>query len=198
MGHHQATALIPDPPHALLGLGWEEAVRWAAAGPVAVPGKTCPTPVASPVPQPAHDPVPRPAPRLAPRLADDRRRAEGRGRTAEADVATFLTRKGWSVLGQRVRTAVGEIDLLAWDPKAQCLVAVEVKARKTLTDGLWALAPKAQRRIAAALSFWVASAPAYAGCDCRLDLVVKVPGKSPYHLVNAWMADHGGEAAPGP
>ncbi|HEU0133928.1 MAG TPA: YraN family protein, partial [Allosphingosinicella sp.] len=42
-----------------------------------------------------------------------RQRAERGGRRAEGLAALWLQLKGWKILGRRVRTPVGEVDLVA-------------------------------------------------------------------------------------
>lgn len=57
------------------------------------------------------------------------------GIAAEAAVAAWLEGSGWVVLGRRVRSAGGgEVDLVALDPD-RCLVAIEVRARRTARTG---------------------------------------------------------------
>ena len=48
------------------------------------------------------------------------------GRQGESLAAFFLTQKRWTILGQNVRTKIGEIDILAKDH--DCIVIVEVKS----------------------------------------------------------------------
>lgn len=43
----------------------------------------------------------------------DRRKAERRGRASESLAAFALILKGYRILGRRVRTPLGEIDLIA-------------------------------------------------------------------------------------
>ena len=74
-----------------------------------------------------------------------RQAAERRGRVAEFIAALWLMGKGYRILGQRLRTPYGEVDLAAW--KGGVLVIVEVKARKTLLAGAEAIGPQAQQRI---------------------------------------------------
>lgn len=58
------------------------------------------------------------------------------GHAAEAAVAAWLERRGWRVLGRRVRSASGgEVDLVALDPE-RVLVAIEVRARRTARSGI--------------------------------------------------------------
>lgn len=57
------------------------------------------------------------------------------GLAAEAAVAAWLERSGWSVLARRVRSGGGgEVDLIAFDPES-VLVAIEVRARTTTRAG---------------------------------------------------------------
>ena len=48
------------------------------------------------------------------------------GRQGESLAAIFLEKKGWHIVAKNVRTAVGEIDILAQDDT--CWVIVEVKS----------------------------------------------------------------------
>ena len=49
----------------------------------------------------------------------------------------FLMCKGYRILGHRLRTPYGEVDIAAW--KDRVLVIVEVKARSTFDAGAYAL-----------------------------------------------------------
>lgn len=52
------------------------------------------------------------------------------GRAAEDAVATWLTSRGWRIVGRRVRSPAGsEVDLVALDPGG-ALVALEIRARR--------------------------------------------------------------------
>ncbi|HEY1451679.1 MAG TPA: YraN family protein [Solirubrobacteraceae bacterium] len=61
------------------------------------------------------------------------------GRRGEALAAEHLRRRGFTVLERNVRTARGEIDLIAFDPAASggggALVFVEVKTRRLVGVG---------------------------------------------------------------
>ena len=61
-----------------------------------------------------------------------RRRAERGGRRAEALAALWLRLKGWTILARRVRTPVGEVDLIA--RRGRTIAFVEVKARASAAD----------------------------------------------------------------
>lgn len=116
-------------------------------------------------------------------MSRTRRGAERRGRQAETIAALWLMGKGYSILGRRLRTAFGEVDLAA--SKAGRLIVVEVKARPTRRDGLEAIGPTQQQRIARAA---LALAPrlGMAGRPIRLDLVIVRPWGLPIHVANAW------------
>ena len=115
--------------------------------------------------------------------SDSRRRNDRKGRRAEWIAALYLQLKGYRILARRVRTRVGEIDLVA--RKGDTLVFVEVKARATLDSGIFALHPAARRRIEAASRVL---APRYAmRCKTtRVDAVLVRPWALPVHMVAIW------------
>jgi putative endonuclease len=112
-----------------------------------------------------------------------RQRAERGGRRAERLAAFWLQLKGWKILGRRVRTPVGEVDLVA--RRGRTLAFVEVKARATAEEAGLALDEWRLRRVAAAAE---ALAHRYArdGDDIRLDAIFVVPRRLPRHLTNIW------------
>lgn len=111
-----------------------------------------------------------------------------KGRLAERQCAEALTSRNWTILAERLQTPVGEIDLLARD--GDTLVAVEVKARKSVEEGLLSISPRQQRRIMHALLWFVGENPEYETLDLRLDCMIAVNGQPPYHVENAWMDEH--------
>jgi putative endonuclease len=116
----------------------------------------------------------------------DRRDAERRGRRAEIAAAAALALKGYVPLARRVKTPVGEIDLIV--RRGGTLVAVEVKARPDVGMGLTAVGAHQQQRIWRALDWWLARRPRLAGLDRRLDLVLIAPRRWPTHVPNAFSA----------
>jgi putative endonuclease len=112
-----------------------------------------------------------------------RQRAERGGRRAERLAALWLQLKGWKILGRRVRTPVGEVDLVA--RRGRTVAFVEVKARATAQEAGLALDEYRLRRVAAAAE---ALAPRFArdGDDIRLDAVFVVPRRLPRHMTNIW------------
>jgi putative endonuclease len=97
--------------------------------------------------------------------------------------ALWLQLKGWSILGRRVRTPVGEVDLIA--RRGRVLAFIEVKARQTDVDAALALDQFRLRRVAAAAE---ALAPRFArpGDDIRIDAMFLLPWRLPMHMANVW------------
>ncbi len=115
-----------------------------------------------------------------------RQRAERGGRRGEAVAALWLQLKGWRILGRRVRTPVGEVDLVA--RRGRTVAFVEVKARATREEADLSLDEYRLRRVAAAAE---ALAPRYAvdGDNLRIDALFIVPRRLPRHLPNVWQGN---------
>jgi putative endonuclease len=116
-----------------------------------------------------------------------RRAAFRLGLDAEAQAAWLLRLKGYRILARRLRTRLGEADIVA---TRGCVVAfVEVKARPTLAEAAEAVAPRQRQRIVAAARAWLARNPGHAKATIRFDAVLAAPGCWPQHLVSAFEAD---------
>ncbi|WP_340264601.1 YraN family protein [Sphingobium mellinum] len=115
-----------------------------------------------------------------------RQLAEKRGRQAERLAGWWLRLKGWQIVGRRLRTPAGEIDLVA--RRGKMLAFVEVKARATGADLDLAIDERRLSRVAAAaeMLFYDMALP---GDDMRIDVILLAPGRPPRHLANVW---HGG------
>jgi putative endonuclease len=120
-------------------------------------------------------------------VSQRRRAAEWRGRAAEWIAAFYLMAKGYRILGQRLRTAYGEIDLAAW--KNGVLVIVEVKARASRAAGLEAVGPRQQQRIMRAAEA-LAARWRLTAAPIRLDVIVVGDGWLPKHERGAWFEQH--------
>lgn len=112
------------------------------------------------------------------------REAHAAGLRAEALAALLLRLKGYSILARRMKTKLGEIDLVA--RRGRTLVFVEVKARRDLDGAAEALMAEQRGRLARAASLYVAARPALAALDMRFDLVLVAPRRWPRHLADAW------------
>ncbi len=111
------------------------------------------------------------------------RKAYRTGLLAETTAAFLLTLKGYQILGRRVRTPVGEIDLLA--RKSNTLVIVEVKARGDALGAAYALQGQQRQRLIQAAH---AVSARYASHlpHVRFDVVLVHPLALPRHIVNAF------------
>ncbi len=116
----------------------------------------------------------------------NRERAERRGRLAEWVAMLFLMAKGYRILGHRLRTPFGEVDVAAW--KGGVLAIIEVKARASYDAGAHALTPHAQDRIARAASV-LAGRWRLTAAPIRYDLIVVGAGLLPRHERGAWTAE---------
>lgn len=78
------------------------------------------------------------------------------GLVVEGEVAGYLTRLGYRIVGRNVRLAGSEIDLIAWEGPILCFV--EVRARRTDAFGDPALTVNRakQRRIVRAATAYLA------------------------------------------
>ncbi|MDP1872845.1 YraN family protein [Phenylobacterium sp.] len=124
-------------------------------------------------------------PGRAPRLRQVRgAQARRSGARAEAWAAVWLMLKGYRILGFRLRTRQGEIDLLA--QKGGVLAVVEVKSRLALDDALEAVAPEQRARLRRAGAAVAASQPRLKDLPVRLDLIALAPGRLPQHQADAW------------
>ena len=98
------------------------------------------------------------------------RKAQSRGMMAETAACLALERDGWSVLARRLRTAAGEIDVVA--ERCGLLAFVEVKARPTLTGAAAALGPRQQARLLAAGEIVLAEHPGWGRMGVRFDVLM--------------------------
>lgn len=117
-------------------------------------------------------------------MTEHRKQAEQRGREAEAQAAMWLASQGWQILAERVKTPLGEIDLIARKGALVAFVEVKWRARAVTLD--YAIDEHRLTRVAAAAE---AVAHLYAGPadDVRVDVILLAPGRAPRHIENAWM-----------
>ena len=99
-----------------------------------------------------------------------RQAAERRGRQAERIAGWWLRLKGWKIVGRRLRTQAGEVDLVA--RKDAMLAFVEVKARPSLSEAAFALGARQRARLVAAAECWIAANPGHGVAGMRFDVVI--------------------------
>ena len=110
--------------------------------------------------------------------------SERRGRRSEWFAALLLVCKGYRILGRRVKTRLGEIDLVAKAPSG-VICFIEVKARPDQGLATEAVGQRQRGRIVRAAGAYLAGRPVAA----RFDVVTVIPGRFPRHLKDAWRPD---------
>ena len=98
------------------------------------------------------------------------RGAQSRGVAAESAACAALEADGWTVLGRRLRTPGGEIDIAA--QRDGLLALVEVKARPALADAAASVAPRQRKRLLAAAEILIAEHPDWGAAGIRFDVIV--------------------------
>jgi len=118
---------------------------------------------------------------VAPGVAERRARLR-RGRVSEALAAAMLIAKGYLILGRRVRTRAGEIDIIA--VRGKRLAFVEVKRRATREEAEAAVTAEQAARIRRAADYWLAHRPRFHEHEQGFDVIFLVPGHWPRHIPN--------------
>lgn len=113
----------------------------------------------------------------------NRKRAEKHGRMGETVAAWWLRLRGWRIIATRVRTPVGEVDLVA--RRGRTIAFIEVKTRATSAELDLAIDRHRLKRVAAAAAM-LAHRYAHADDDIRIDVILIAPRRLPRHIVNAW------------
>ena len=112
----------------------------------------------------------------------NRAEREARGRRGESLAAWYLRIKSWRILARRVKTARGEIDLIA--RRGAVVAFVEVKWRASAAELDHAIDAYRLRRVLAAAEA-IGHRYARAGDQQRIDVVLLAPGRFPRHMANA-------------
>ena len=119
-------------------------------------------------------------------MAGGRQRSELWGRRAEVLAALYLRLKGYSILDRRVSLMVGELDIVA--RRGATYAFVEVKARRSVEDGLNAVTHISRQRIERAAAAWLSRRNILAEF-WRYDIIVVRPWRIPVHIADAWRPD---------
>jgi putative endonuclease len=114
-------------------------------------------------------------------------RARLAGRRGEVLSALWLMAKGYRILGFRLKTPQGEIDLLA--KKGEVLAVVEVKLRGSIELAREAVGYQQRERLRRAGAAIAARRTDLRGAAIRLDLMALAPGRWPCHIPDAWFGD---------
>lgn len=123
-------------------------------------------------------------PRSPSKPSNERKFHERAGRRGELWAELFLRAQFYRVLARRVRTPVGEIDLIV--QRGSMTVFVEVKARSFSHQEADALMAVNRQRIVRAAQVWLKRRPELANGDLRFDVIFLAPFAWPRHIVNAF------------
>ena len=119
-------------------------------------------------------------------ISPERLRAERAGRRAEALAALFLQLQLYRIVERRLKTPVGEIDLIV--ERFGVTAFVEVKARARAGDEGEALLAVNQQRIVRAAQYYLTRNPALAATPLRFDVIFLAPRAWPRHVKGAFDA----------
>lgn len=114
-------------------------------------------------------------------------RARLAGRRGEIVGALWLMARGYRILGFRLKTPHGEIDLLV--RKGAVLAVVEVKLRGSIEAALEAVGERQRRRLRRAGEAFAARRADLKDAAIRLDLLALAPGRWPCHIPDAWFGE---------
>ncbi len=114
------------------------------------------------------------------------RNAHASGIAAEDAACRALIADGWTLLGRRVRTSAGEIDIIA--EKAGILSIVEVKCRPTLAQAAIALTARQQSRLLAACEIILAQHADWGAQGVRFDILLVDPAGKVRRITDAFRA----------
>ena len=118
----------------------------------------------------------------------DRKAAERRGHSSESLAALWLTLKGYRILERRLKTRLGEIDLVAAAPFGP-ICFVEVKARGLARAAADSVTPSQQARIARAASLYLSGRPHLSRRGARFDIIAIAPHALPVHHRDVWQSN---------
>ena len=111
-------------------------------------------------------------------------RAQTGGLWAEAQCCAALVRDGWTILGQRLRTAAGEVDIAA--EKDGLLAIVEVKSSTRLAVAAGSLSARQIRRLIGAAEILIGENPGWGREGIRFDLMLLDSGGRVRRVIDAF------------
>jgi putative endonuclease len=109
-----------------------------------------------------------------------------RGLLAEAVACSALLKDGWIILGRRLRTQAGEIDMVA-NRNGVCAF-IEVKLRPSLSAAAWALGRRQQARLMAAAEILLGTHPEWGQGGVRFDVLLVDPTGQVRRVTDAFRA----------
>ncbi|MDE2435043.1 MAG: YraN family protein [Sphingomonadales bacterium] len=110
---------------------------------------------------------------------------EAQGRRGERLAAWYLQIKGWHIVGRRIKTPRGEVDIVA--RRGRTVAFIEVKWRASAAERDEAIDHWRLRRVVAAAEA-LTSRFVRDGDEPRIDVLLLAPRHLPRHIVNATLA----------
>ena len=123
-------------------------------------------------------------------MRNKKEKAHAYGMRAEKLAAWYLRCKCYRILAERYRNHGGEIDIVA--KKGDTLIAIEVKARRTIAECEDSVPVWKRQKIARAVEGLLAGQSKIAGLtgrvpsNIRFDAIWIAPGHWPVHIQDAW------------
>ena len=114
--------------------------------------------------------------------------ARRRGLLAETLCVVWLLILGYRVLAQRLRTPVGEIDILAL--RGDVLAVIEVKARRTRAAALESITAQQRGRLQRAVQWFIAGRPDLAALRIRFDVIAIILWRWPVRIIDSWRPEN--------
>ncbi len=106
------------------------------------------------------------------------------GIAAETTACAALLADGWTIHARRLRTAAGEVDIVA--ERGGILAIVEVKCRPTLAEAALCLTVRQQSRLLGACEIIVAEHPDWGVNGVRFDVLVVNPLRQVRRIADAF------------
>jgi len=106
---------------------------------------------------------------------------------AETVCVAWLRLHGYRIIGRRLRTPVGEIDVVA--RRRHTLAIVEVKARADTRCALESVSARQRHRLVQAAQWLIAARPELAALNIRFDVMAVAPWRIPHYVIVAWQPD---------
>ncbi|MGB0747623.1 MAG: YraN family protein [Magnetospiraceae bacterium] len=118
------------------------------------------------------------------RTKEKRQTAYRAGIWAETLAVWYLRLKGYRILARRLRSPVGELDIVA--RRGRVVAFIEVKSRPDAVTAAASLTPQQQRRIEKAALAYMAHLPKGADLDMRFDVFLVAGSARLQHMADAW------------
>lgn len=107
-----------------------------------------------------------------------------KGLRAELLSKLWLWTFGYSILEQRYKTPMGEIDLIA--RKGKHIAFIEIKYRQTFEEAAYSITDHQKKRINKAALLWLAKEEQLGFDSLSFDVILVSPWKLPHHIKNAF------------